>query len=411
VEAADRLVAAASKALVRGDAPAAARLLERAEALLTPEEPARDELLPFLGAALFEAGRVDEARRVLDEAIERAPDRRLRARAEIERELVRLEVEPDAASERGLAVANEAQPALEDAGDDHGVARTGLLRGELAWRAGRVAEADDAWSKASERASRTGDQREVFELIGWRGLAAALGPMPVDEAIARCDGFRAAVRSSPLATASTLNPLALLHAMKGDLATSDRLLTEASELLDDLGGLGSGVSHLEAFARLLAGRPELVEERLRADVETLSSMSEGSVLATTTALLAQAVYDQGRLDEAGELALNAAQGAAEEDMLTQTTWRAVRAKVLAQRGDCAEAETLAREAVALLEPTDLLSQRGDAMLALAYALRVCERLEEADSATRDGLAMYELKGNQAAAERSRSLLAKPQAGG
>jgi ATP/maltotriose-dependent transcriptional regulator MalT len=162
---------------------------------------------------------------------------------------------------------------------------------------------------------------------------------------------------------------------------------------------------------LLAGRPELVEERLRADVETLSSMSEGSVLATTTALLAQAVYDQGRLDEAGELSLRAAEGAAEEDTLTQTIWRGVRAKVLAQLGRGDEAEGMAREAIALVEPTDLLSQRGDAMLGLACVLRVGGRLDEAERATRDGLAMYELKGNQAAAARSRSWLEDPEGGG
>ena len=255
-EAAERLAAAAGAALIRGDAPGAARLLERAEALLTPGAAAHDELLPSLGAALFEAGRVEDAARVLDEAIERAPDGRLRARAQIERELVRLELEPGAGSEQGLAVAESAQAVLERAGDDHGVARAGLLRGQLAWRSGRVAEADAAWREAAERASRAGAQREIFELVGWRALGAALGPTPVDEAIELCDGLRASVRSSPLATASTLNPLALLHAMKGDFATSDQLLAQASELLDDLGGFGAGVSHLEAFARLLAGRPD-----------------------------------------------------------------------------------------------------------------------------------------------------------
>ena len=391
--------------------PRAARLLERAEALLTPGAAAHDELLPSLGAALFEAGRVEDAARVLDEAIERAPDARLQARAQIERELVRLELEPGAGSEQGLAAAEAAQAVLGRAGDDHGVARAGLLRGQLAWRSGHVAEADAAWRDAAERASRAGAQREVFELVGWRALGAALGPTPVDEAIELCDGLRASVRSSPLATASTLNPLALLQAMKGDFATSDQLLAQASELLDELGGFGAGVSHLEAFARLLAGRPELVEERLRADVETLSEMSEGSVLATTTALLAQAVYDQGRADEAGELALRAAAGAAAEDTLTQAIWRAVQARALARRGACEEAEALIREALALIEPTDLLSQRGDAMLALAEVLRACERHDEAERAIRDGLAMYELKGNQTAAERSRSLLAEPPQGG
>ena len=410
-EAAERLAAAAGAALIRGDAPGAARLLERAEALLTPGAAAHDELLPSLGAALFEAGRVEDAARVLDEAIERAPDGRLRARAQIERELVRLELEPGAGGAQGLAVAAAAQAVLQRAGDDHGVARAGLLRGQLAWRSGRVAEADAAWREAAERASGAGAQREIFELVGWRALGAALGPTPVDEAIELCDGLRASVGSSPLATASTLNPLALLHAMKGDFATSDQLLAQASELLDDLGGFGAGVSHLEAFARLLAGRPVLVEERLRADVETLSEMSEGSVLATTTALLAQAVYDQGRADEAGELALRAAAGAAAEDTLTQAIWRAVQARALARRGACEEAEALIREALALIEPTDLLSQHGDAMLALAEVLRACERHDEAERAIRDGLAMYELKGNQTAAARSRSLLAEPAQGG
>jgi hypothetical protein len=115
------------------------------------------------------------------------------------------------------------------------------------------------------------------------------------------------------------------------------------------------------------------------------------------------VYDQGRLDEAGELSLQAAQGAAEEDTLTQTIWRGVRARALARRGDCVEAERLAREAAALIEPTDLLSQCGDAMLALAEVLRICGRLDEADRAARNGLAQYDLKGNTTAAKRSRSF--------
>jgi hypothetical protein len=97
--------------------------------------------------------------------------------------------------------------------------------------------------------------------------------------------------------------------------------------------------------------------------------------------------------------------------LTQTIWRGVRARVLARRGDREEGEALAREAVALVESTDLLSQRGDAMLALAEVLRACERHEEAGRVIRAGLAMYELKGNEAAAAHSRSLLAEPKQGG
>jgi ATP/maltotriose-dependent transcriptional regulator MalT len=196
----------------------------------------------------------------------------------------------------------------------------------------------------------------------------------------------------------------LLHAMRGEFEVAEELLQEASAMLEELGGLGAGVSHLEAVARMLAGRPELVEARLRADVETLSSMIEGSALATTKALLAQAVYAQGRLDEAGELSEAAHDLTAPEDIVTQTVWRGVSAKVLAHQGRSDQAEALARAAVALIEPTDLLSHRGDAMLDLAEVLWTCGRREEAGSVVQGGLALYEQKGNIAAAARARSLL-------
>lgn len=280
--AAQRLVDAGDAALLRGDSPAGARLLERAASLLQYEETARSELLPALGAALFEAGRLSDAARILDEAIALAPEARLRARAQVERELVRLEAETSGGTAHASRVLEAVTPVLETAGDDYGQSRVWLLRGQLAWNAGRVEDADAAWHEATESARRAGNQRGLFEVIGWRALADVLGPTPVDTAIRRCDEFRLLVRGSPIATASTINPLALLHAMKGEFEIADPLLKQAREILQELGGLSSGVSHLEAWVRLLAGQPAVAEERLQADVQTLSSMSGAGVLATTT---------------------------------------------------------------------------------------------------------------------------------
>jgi len=402
--AAARLAAAAEAALMRGDPSAGARLLERVASLLEFDAHARGELLPALGAALFEAGRMTDAVRVLDEAIAEAPEPRIKARARVERELVRLDAEPSAGTEVARGMADAVLPQLEREGDDYGQCRAWLLRGLLAWNAGRVASADDAWRAAAECAVRAGAERPGFEIVGWRAIAAAVGPTPVAEAIHRCEELGELVRASPVAMASTMNPLALLHAMNGEFETAERLLDQAGDILQELGGLGSGVSHLEALVRLLAGQPALAETPLRADVETLSSMSGRSALATTTALLAQAVYAQGRLAEAGELCRTTRDCAAAEDTVTQTIWRGVQAKVLAHDGLCVDAEGLARAAVALVEPTDLLSHRGDAMLDLAEVLRTCDRPEEAEQASRAGLALYELKGNAAAAARARSLL-------
>ena len=317
----DRLTAAADAARLRGDPAAGARLLERAEAVLASDARARGELLPVLGATLYDAGRLDDAARVLDEAIEQASEPHLLARAQIERELVRLETDLDAGTARADRVAEEVLPVLDREDDHHGASRAWFLRGEVAWIAGRVADADDSWMRAAEHAGRAGAEREQFELIGWRAMAAAQGPAPINEAITRCEEFGVLVERSPIATVWILQPLALLHAMKGELETAERLLAEANEIRHALGGLGSSFSHLEAGCRLCAQQPELAEARLRTDAEKLSSMRGKGTLATTLALLARAVYAQGRTDEAAELCASASREAAPEDTMTQVIWR------------------------------------------------------------------------------------------
>jgi tetratricopeptide (TPR) repeat protein len=200
-----------------------------------------------------------------------------------------------------------------------------------------------------------------------------------------------------------LNPLASLHAMQGEFELADELLVEANETLDQLGSMG-WVSHHEALVRLLEGEPALAEVPLRAGVEKLASMSDRGLLATTLAMLAQAVYAQGQLDEAAQLCRMAAGAGAAEDLVTQVIWRGVEAKVLARRGRPVEAENLAREAVALVAPTDLLSHHGDAMLDLAEVLRTLSRRDEYQGTVLAALSLYERKGNVIGAARARSLL-------
>ena len=84
--AAARLAEAAHEVHGRGDLPSEIAFLERALALLAPGDGARAELLPALGVALFEAGSLERAEEVADEAVARrsrsgAPARRGRARS------------------------------------------------------------------------------------------------------------------------------------------------------------------------------------------------------------------------------------------------------------------------------------------------------------------------------------------
>ncbi|MEA2220610.1 MAG: hypothetical protein QOJ35_3236 [Solirubrobacteraceae bacterium] len=404
-----RLKAASRTGLARGNPAGASTLLERAVALLGPAAAERAELLPALGSSLFETGRLTAASTVLDEALELTSDPRLRARAEVERELVRLEADARGDVERPRRVADAALRIFAQAHDGYGEYRALSLRAQVAWTEGQVARADDAWSRAAESARRAGDERDLFDVLGWRATAAAIGPTPVDEAIHRCEEFRARVAASPVAVMWMINPLALLHAMSGDFERADRLLAEAGETQRQLGDPDYSVCHLEASVRLLAGQPERAEVPLRAGIEKLSATGDGRLLATTRAMLAEAVYAQGRAREADALCGQAARAAAADDIVTHVIWRRVQAKVLARDGRIDEGEALAREAIALIEATDLLCDHGDAMLDLAEVLRIAGRVDESQDRVRGALALYVSKGNVVAGARARVLLgdAKP----
>jgi len=364
--------------------------------LLEDDPPERAELLGDLGAALFETGRIEDAARVLDDAIASAPDARVRARALVERENVRFEAEPATDTARARRVTDEALPAL--AGDDHGLCRLWFLRGQLSHQEGREAEAEEAWREAMALAERAGSRREARELIGWRVFASAFGPLPAGEAIRFCEALREQARASPVATATTLDALALLHAMAGDLEIARAQADEAEAIRREPAGYHASIAHLPATMRMLAGEPETAEALLRG---TARAVGEGGTLATTYSMLARAVHMQGDDAEAAELCESARRLAAEDDLLTQAGWRGVLARVLAADGRCGEAEALAREAVAMLEPTDMLSHTGDALMDLAAVLPACGRADEAERAARDALALYERKGNVTAARAAR----------
>jgi DNA-binding SARP family transcriptional activator/class 3 adenylate cyclase len=403
--AAERLAAAADAALLRGDPPAGARLLERAESLMQPDGPAHAALLPRLGAALLEAGRLADAARVLTDAIDHAHGSPwLRARAQVERQIVRLQGGSSAPVEDTERIADLALTVLDAHGDELGQCRALCLRARHAFIEGRSARADEAWRRAAERARGANDEAALFEILDWRACAALVGPTAVPAAIALCREIHAQVRGRPVAVARMSRPMAALHAMAGDFEEAHRLVRATDELLGELGGLDSAVTQQEALVEMLADRPAAAERRLRVGYERLEEMGEKALLATTAAMLAQALYDQARHREAAAFCRVSEEAAADDDLAAQVGWRAVRAKLLADEGHGDEAEALATEAVRLAEPTDFLVLHADALLDLAAVLRHDRRWDEVDAAVRAGLELYLRKGDAVSAGRARSQL-------
>jgi tetratricopeptide (TPR) repeat protein len=83
----------------------------------------------------------------------------------------------------------------------------------------------------------------------------------------------------------------------------------------------------------------------------------------------------------------------------------VQARVHSSRGEHAEAERLAREAVALWEQTDGLYLHGDALCDLAEVLEAGARRDEAVTALRGALDCYDRKRIIPLARRTRERLA------
>jgi class 3 adenylate cyclase/tetratricopeptide (TPR) repeat protein len=409
LRAGDRLGTAGRAALTRDDLPAAIGLLERATALLPTGNSARGGLLTELGTALADAGRLPEAELVLDRAVaEAAAHRRTAAEAHalVARLFVRLQVDTEAGASEARERFDALLKTFEGAGDDLGLGRLWRLRALVHWIEARSGAADAAWRRAADHAHRAGDERGWSSAISWQASSAFTGPAPVDEAIARCRTIREQLSGHRREQALVLDHLAGLHAMRGEFDTARRLIAEREAVMAELGlTMHTAVSHDEAFVAMLAGDAARAEAVLRAGYERLVEMGEKALLATTAAMLAQSVYEQGHLDDAWKFTVTAEETAAADDLSAQIGWRTARARILARRDDIPEAKRLSEEAVRLAARTDWLSDHADALLSRAEVLELAGEPEAAAGALHAAIALYEQKGNTIGLRRARSQLA------
>jgi class 3 adenylate cyclase/tetratricopeptide (TPR) repeat protein len=401
--ASERLASAGRRAFARGDMPAAANLLRRAVAMLPELSPARLALLPALGEAQMDSGEFVEAGAVLDGAVDAAAlvgDARLLAEARLVRLLVaRHAAEPEGWGEEVIREAGRARPVFEAAGDHAGLALMWRLLGYVHVTACRYGEVAAAAEHALEHARLAGDVRQQARAATWSATAVLHGPTPVEDAVRRCEEIVSGDLEDRQAKGLAMCALAQLEALRGEVPRARELYHEARALLEDVGGrvVAASTSLDSAVVEMLAGAPETAESDLRSDFETLELLGEKYVLPSVAALLAQAVYAQGRYEEALELSMGAREIGSEDDVDAQTLWRCACAKALARQGSVAEAEGLARAAVELVRETDALVMRADALADLAEVLALAGRADEAAATLDEAVALYERKGAVAAA--------------
>ncbi len=393
---AQELVRQGSDAFSVGQMALAADLLGRAVSLMIPDDPARLELLPKLGSALARTGHLARADVVLNEAINGAVAtgaQRLESHARVERALWRLWSDPGSDGD-ARRTAESALRVFEEQGDELGLAKAWRLLHDVA---PTFDEGQEALAHALAHARRAGDQREEADILWWVGVYFVFGPMHAEEAIRRCEEILSDAKYDGTVRAGSLGALGVLYAMRGLFAEAREHFARGIATLEELGIKLRVVTRQHFFAdiELLADDPAAAEHAMRWAYDREVEMGEKQDIPGTANRLADALYRQGRYEEAAhwiEIAGGRGKG--------------IRALLAARRGDFEQAERLSREMVAMTERGQNLNARGTALMRLAEVLSMAGRSGEVVPALSEAIQLYERKGNLVSAREARALLEK-----
>jgi class 3 adenylate cyclase/tetratricopeptide (TPR) repeat protein len=396
----ERLAAAGRRAASRGDDRAATGLLERALELTRPSRLDAVLELDLADAVSDRDGTTAAA--IADAAAERARaagDETGELLARVGAAFHRVFVETDPAIDELERLARTALPLLEREGNDAGLVHVWCALGMgVANTRGRFED----YAKAAEQALRHARPagRANPRLFGLQD-ALVFGPRPADEALRTLDAH---LPEHPDAESQATR--AWLLTMLACFDEASKLAREAGDHARELRG-DDMIDYVLGPIAATAGRHEDAAVHLRRYCDLLEVRGMRGVLSSYAPLLGRSLCALGRHDEAEPLAQQGRQLGDQQDAWTQALWRQVQALVLAHRGQYAEAERLARQAVAFTDRTDSLNLQGDALDDLAAVLRLAGRSDEAKATLNQALKQYERKNNLAMAAQMRDRLAIP----
>jgi class 3 adenylate cyclase/tetratricopeptide (TPR) repeat protein len=402
-----RLTAAGRRAFSRQDHGAAANLLERATALV-PEGGVDNSLELNLTSALTWAGKAGESERRAHALAERAAaagDRIAELCGRIMERIYSDLLEPsEETAEQLTTLATEALPLFKAAGDDLALHVAYRALAEVAELQNRPNAALKPYEQAIPHARRA--DFPITVLVARCSWARYNGGTPMSELLAWQDEQEERDQRNPLLRVHRAGALAMLGRFDEARAVLAGLQAELAERGGKMLDLMS--AYATRHVAVSAGDPAAAAAAGEEHYRLLEELRLPAYLPSLAGQVAQAYCELGRLEDAAAWASRAADLATSHDAHAQMGWRQVRAKVLAHGGEHAEAESLAREAVAVGEGTDFLDAQGDAYVDLAEVLALGDRPGDAAKALAEALARYERKENLVMAERVRARLAKLQ---
>jgi tetratricopeptide (TPR) repeat protein len=302
----------------------------------------------------------------------------------------------------------EVMPVLESLQYHEGLARAWRLLTLVHGTALRIAAAEETTERAVEQARLAGNRMLEVRYLSMLATCALLGPTPVPEAITRCQGVLEAAGGDRKTEALTLGFISQLEAMQGNFDQARELYRKSRAMFEEYGmKLYAALTSIKSGpVEMLAGDPKAAEDELRRDYEALDRMGDRNYRSTVAGLLAEALYQQGRLEEAEEFAEIGREISAPDDPSSECLWRCVLGKVLARRGDVDEGLRLVTEAIDISSASDFLDDQGIMFTDLAEVHELAGRPDEAAAALEEALRMFQAKEDTVSIDRTKDHLAK-----
>jgi class 3 adenylate cyclase/tetratricopeptide (TPR) repeat protein len=354
--AAERLSAAASRAIARSDTPATENLSRRAAALRAPDDPQRAWDLMALGWILGEADRATKMAETFDEALalaETIGDDRAIAHASLGATFARWLVAPEGGSEAVAALVDQVLPRLQARGDEAGLAIAYVCRSQISWNACRFEDArrDCALAVPHAQAAGDGTFERIALLMG--AVGGALGPASADQILQDVEELQARATVYPSLRLISFDLTSAVHALRGNFDEARRLRDEELAVSRELlGRVPNGAYEASWRLETLAGDHAAAELWAQRGYDQLLSYGDRAHASTQAVNRAVSCYLVGRFDEARRYAAECREMSASDDAINQYSWRSVEAKLLAREGLIEDAVRMMQEAFLLAETTD-----------------------------------------------------------
>jgi predicted ATPase/class 3 adenylate cyclase len=347
LRAGERLAGAATRAVRRSDVEATIGLTERALTMLPEQHELRGRLLSELGSSYRERGDLDAAQQAFERGLFAASESGDRAAvALIEARMAALATTRGGLMDESLAVLRSRTEELERLGDEEGLAQALYLLGmHIGWTDG---DPTDALEHGARIARELGNLRLEAACIDWLSIDAFWYDASVDEALKLCS--RLLDRPNVGSEASRLLVIGGNFKRMGgreeegwaDVEDGTSRLLELGRMVD-----AHALAMATACVSLLAGRYDEAERTIMPGYEALKAYGEAGYLSTISAVAGIALAGQGRYDEAEPFVDEARAIGAEDDVSTQSYWRAGQARILAGRGDYEPACRVVEESLPL----------------------------------------------------------------